>query len=585
MKKLLFVVLGLITFLGLGGIAHAGVNDFTISDYQIDMHLGRDSDGRSTLKTVEKITAVFPKIDQNHGIERAVPKSYDNHPTSLSIESVTDESGKKIDYSTYDSNENEVVRIGDADTYVHGNKTYILTYTQRDVTRYFADTTRDEFYWDTNGVDWRVPIEALIVRLQVDQAIAQKLVVGDEPRCYMGASGSADTCTIDRDSNNFIVRTENLEAGQNVTVALGFTKATFAAYQPSFIDRVLGVWAGIAIVTSGIAIGVTGWLWGRWARLKNRSKELGTIIPEYIPPKDTSVTVAAEVIDTPRSVMTAQLLDLAVRHYIKIIQTKEKSTFKKAEYDLEIIRSISDLKWEEQELLRDLFTNKTDVGSKMSMKTLQSDTAFYTRIQNNSKELTKRVRNDYALRAKNSGASKWFTRAGFVMLGLGVVLLAPFLIIAAIGSFIFGATLWPLTDKGLDLQRYLYGLKMYIGVAEAERIKMLQGPDTAVKVGESIDPKNQPQMIKLYERVLPYAVLFGQEKQWNEQLGKFYQASGAQPDWYAGTTAFNAASFSTGMNSFAASASYASPSSSSSGGSGGGGSSGGGGGGGGGGGW
>ncbi len=584
MKKLLFVVVGFVAFLGLGGVAHAGVNDFTIRDYQIDLYLGRDSEGRSTLKTVEKITAVFPDIDQNHGIERAVPKSYDNHPTSLSIESITDESGTKIDYSTYDSNDNEVIRIGDGDIYVHGSKTYILTYTQRDVTRYFDDRARDEFYWDTNGVDWRVPIESLDVRLHVDNSSAQQLV-DESVRCYIGVSGSTDTCTIKQEGNTFSATADTITPGENVTVALGFAQGTFATYQPSFLDRVFGVWIYIAIATVGIGIGLISWFVVRWYAIKNRTKEIGTIIPEYIPPKDISVIAAAEVIDTPHGVMTAQLLDLAVRHYIKIIQTKEKSTFKAAEYDLEIIRSITDLKWEEQELLRDLFDGTTSMGSTMSMKTLQNDTAFYKRVQDNSKGISQRVRGDYALRAKNNGASTWFTRSGFALLPAGVVLLSPALAIAAIISFILGATLWPLTDKGLDLRRYLLGLKMYIGVAETERIKMLQGPDTATKVGETIDTGDQPQMVKLYERVLPYAVLFGQEKQWNEQLGKFYESTGTQPDWYTGTTAFNAAAFSTGMSSFATSASYASPSSSSSGGSGGGGSSGGGGGGGGGGGW
>ena len=34
-----------------------------------------------------------------------------------------------------------------------------------------------------------------------------------------------------------------------------------------------------------------------------------------------------------------------------------------------------------------------------------------------------------------------------------------------------------LTDKGLALRRYLAGLKMYIEVAETERLKMLQSPE------------------------------------------------------------------------------------------------------------
>lgn len=59
-------------------------------------------------------------INQNRGIERAIPTSYDGHSTSLEIESVTDESGNAISYTTYDNGGNTIVRIGDKDVYVQG---------------------------------------------------------------------------------------------------------------------------------------------------------------------------------------------------------------------------------------------------------------------------------------------------------------------------------------------------------------------------------------------------------------------------------------------------------------------------------
>jgi uncharacterized membrane protein YgcG len=284
--------------------------------------------------------------------------------------------------------------------------------------------------------------------------------------------------------------------------------------------------------------------------------------------------------------MTAQILDLAVRHYLKIYQTQEKSMFKKPEYDLEIVRPIDGLKWEEQELIRDLFSGAVDVGSKLSLKTLQKSTGFYTRIQNNTGDLKKRLRGEYGLRAQFDQDKKWFKKLGWVLLVLSIVLLSPLMFVVSITSFILGATLWQLSDKGLELRRYLLGLKDYIKVAETDRIKMLQSPEGAAKVGVSVDASSPTELIKLYERVLPYAVLFGLEKQWGQQLGQYYEAAKAQPDWYSGARGFNAYSFGSAMNTFSSTGvSYASPSSSSSGGSGGGGFSGGGGGGGGGGGW
>lgn len=165
--------------------------------------------------------------------------------------------------------------------------------------------------------------------------------------------------------------------------------------------------------------------------------------------------------------------------------------------------------------------------------------------------------------------------------GVPWALLTAFgLTIVAVGAFGSAATLYPFTEKGRALEEYLKGLKEYIQTAEVDRLRMLQSPEGAAKV--SIDTNDKAAVVKLYERVLPYAVLFGQEKEWTKQLGEYYEQQSTQPDWYSGTNAFSSAAFLSSMSSFSTTAtSFSTPTSSSSGGSGGGGISGGGGGGGG----
>jgi hypothetical protein len=458
-----------------------------------------------------------------------------------------------------------------------------LSYAQRDVTKYFADTKDDEFYWDTNGTDWRVPTQNLTVNVHVDGALAAKL--NGAQKCYQGISGSTSSCELTKAGNTFSVQAQNLAAGENVTVAIGFQPGTFAAYQPSLWERAVEAWKILTYLSSFVAVAAFIWIGAKWSRLSDRKSELGTVIPEYLPPKDTSVTAAADVADKPKAVMTAQLLDLAVRHYIRIYQTQEKTLFKKPQYDIEVVKSPDDLKWEEKEILSDMFGSLPQVGARLALKSLQNNSQYSMRLLNNDGGVRQRVRGEYGLREKNTEAGGWFKRTGIVMLIISVVALSPLMFFAAIGSFLYGFALWRLTDKGLDLRRYLMGLKEYISVAETDRIKMLQSPEGAEKTGVSVGGGDQSQLIKLYERVLPYAVLFGQEKQWNQQLGQYYEATNTQPDWYRGVSTFNAVNFASGMSSFATSASYGTSTSSSSGGSGGGGFSGGGGGGGGGGGW
>lgn len=595
MKRFLLGLGGLLLVVGsvLGGthIAQAvSANDFTISNFDVDYHLARDNDGRSTLKTVERITAVFPSFDQNHGLERALPKEYDGHTTNLHVESVTDETGIPLSYSDANStSDTTVLRIGDVDTYVHGEKTYIIIYTQHDVTRYFSDTNDDEFYWDVNGTGWSQQIQQVQARVFVDGAISSSLT--GKMSCYQGYAGSKDACSSTGNNTSMVFSsTRALQPGENVSFAVGFTPRTFGEYQQTASEKfwaaVVMVWLVALAIGSFAALFAIVWMSVVRNRLMKRARGRSTIIPEYLPPKDTSVTVSAFVLKRSTAAMTAQILDLAVRHFVKIYQTKEKSFMRLAEYELEIVKDVSSLSEEEHRLLESLYgSKKPSVGSRFSMKKLQGDYSIGKHLNKDRESLKNRVRNVYNLYEKATIEAKGFQRAAAVMLVLGILTFSPLLVIAAIVGFVYAYTAWPLTEKGAELRDYLLGLKLYIDVAESDRVAMLQSPEGAEKVGV-VDKDNPGQLVKLYERVLPYAVLFGVEKEWLKQLGAYYDTTNSQPDWYAGNSAFNAVVFASALGSFSdQSTSYGSSSSSSSGGSDGGGFSGGGGGGGGGGGW
>lgn len=582
------IVIGVViaTLVSLGGLpVSAATNDFEISRYDMKLELGRDAQQRSTLKTTETITAVFPETNQNHGLERMIPSNYEGHTVGLEITAITDEQGRQLEYSkTTDDSGNTIVRVGSKNTYVHGSKTYRLIYSQHDVTRHYKDTGKDEFYWDLNGTQWKVPIRQFSAEIVLGSGLRAAY---QQSGCYMGVAGSTTTCQLVQTGDSFRVEASELRDGQNITVALGFTQGAFAAYVPSLMERLLQLWLFLLVVTGVIGFGLMIVAVIRYSAWKNRKKDMGTIVPEYIPPREASVTTAAEVIDLPRSLFAAQLMDFAVRHYLKIYETKEKSLWSNAEYTLEIVRDISSLRDEERELLDDLFDGNTAVGTRLEMKKLQNSTSLYTRLQDNPGKLKKLVRGDYGLREKRQDMSTWFNRMAATMAIAGIVTLSPPLLIFAGIVWAMGYGLWTLTDKGLGLRRYMEGLKLYIGVAEQERLKMLQSPEGAEKVGRVSEDKPE-KLVKLYERVLPYAILFGQEKEWGKRLGEYYESAGQAPDWYRGADAhsvFNAAILSSAISNFNTSSSYTSSSSSSTGGSGGGGFSGGGGGGGGGGGW
>ena len=584
MKQIfLGVLIAAIGVVGFGALASAqSVNSFTIASFDVEMNLDRDAERHSMLTVTETIVADFPESDQNHGLERAFVKKYDGHGISFELTSVENEQGEELEYSW----NNDSLRIGNKDVYVHGRNTYVISYTIRDVTRYFEDVNRDELYWDVLGVDWQVPISRARVKVTIDPKL-QDALTGDTA-CYSGFSGSTARCELLQHGLEFTAEANQLLARQGVTVAIGFKPETFAAYEPTLEERLIEAWIWAQIVVTPIAIGYLVYWVIRWTSQLNRKKELGTIVPEYIPPKDASVTTSAKIGAYLGSVMTAQTLDLAVRHYIKIYEVKEKRLLFPAEYEIEIVRDVSELREEEQELLRDMFEALPTVGQRLNLKELRNNTAYYERTINNDGDLEKLIRGEYELQEMDEQAKSWARRSAMWSLVFAIVSLSLMWAIVALVLFIASFSAWRLTDKGLALKRYLEGLKLYISVAETERIKLLQSPDGVEKVQSMVDgdaSRDPKLLVKLYERVMPYAVLFGKEKEWNKQLGSYYETAGNSPDWYVGRSAFNAAVFSSAMSSFSQSNTAVSSSSSSSSGSSGGGFSGGGGGGGGGGGW
>jgi uncharacterized membrane protein len=111
------------------------------------------------------------------------------------------------------------------------------------------------------------------------------------------------------------------------------------------------------------------------------------------------------------------------------------------------------------------------------------------------------------------------------------------------------------TKKGVEIKEKLLGLKMYLESAEKDRIKFHNAPE-----------KN-PQR---FEKFLPYAMVFGVEKEWAEQFKDIYKE---QPEWYEGVggQTFNSVVLANSLNSFSRTASgsmISAPSSAGSGGSG-----------------
>ncbi len=559
--------------------ARAGVDDFSFESLDVEYQLGRAGDGSSTLTVVETFVALFPDIDQNRGMRRILPDSYQGAPLNPRLVSITDGEGAPREAET-ESEDGVFVMTSRADDFVHGRQTYVLTYTLENVTRYFADTGADEFYWDVNGTDWAQPFGRVTARVTMPPDLAAERT--GEEACYVGYQGDEQTCPIGADATAVVASVDGLQPYQTMTIAIGFDSGTFTEFDSSYLASPWGwLQGGVALLGLGAAVVLAA-----RSRIRHLRDEPGrpVIIAEYTPPRVIDALESAVLLGRTTKAIPAEVLEQAVVGSIRIEEGPRKLFGGQRLKAVLVDPARAD--GDGRMLLTGLFPNGVP-GEEFEFG--RTDTRFSTTAQSVLKAAASELVSRGLRRRVPVKARAWpivvvvVTDVLVLLFGIGaltafVAPLWPILLIIAAGlaSMVVVAVVArrPLTAAGAEARDHLLGLKQFIEWAEADRIRMLQSPQGAERV--PVDTGDPRVKLKLYEALLPYAVVFGQEKEWSTELAVLY-GEGNSPTWYAGTSGFNAAAFSAGVSHLSASAA----SSSSSGGSSGGGSAGGGGGGGG----
>lgn len=540
------------------GPASADVNDFQFASFDGQYRLSTDADGHSQLTTVETLVAEFPTFDQNHGIRRNLVERYDGHPTDLRLVSVTDQNGQPRAYTTESEDSFLSVTIADKD-FVHGLQTYVITYTQSNVTRYFPDNGADEFYWDTNGTGWEQPFGQVSATVHIAENLVPRLTgMVDAASGGEGASEPAETSRTSEGGFTFSAR--NLGSGENLSFAIGFQPGTFTARDSGFFAA---PWPMLTLLFAcGALAAAIGALVVRITRLRDAPGR-GIIVPEYAPPAGANLLLSALILRRQSKATAAQIIGLAVTGKLRILEVSGRTP----SYRLEFVTD-DGTDGDEREFLHALFGSVLTPGEDRNLK--KTDQQAARKIT----ALTKRVRSA----ATTDGYRRRLPIGILVVLIVGAVL-------ATTGAIAFGAVSlteayggpWPgvliavtvaaalatgillsrvpLEAKGVELRDYLRGLAEYIRLAEADRIRYLQSPRGAVR--EPVATDDLAQMVKLNERLLPFAMLFGEEKQWAAELGRYYEELGTEPSWYAGQGAFAGAVFASSIGAVSSNVSAA----------------------------
>lgn len=270
---------------------------------------------------------------------------------------------------------------------------------------------------------------------------------------------------------------------------------------------------------SGLVFALTAY--GRFAGPKTPPSKRA-VIAQYDPPAGVTVLEGAVVLKSRGRSISAQIVDLAVRRVVRVLEPDRGRRI----YRLQLADPHTHGARVERVVLRAIFGRVRTVGD-------------IVRVNKRNARLGQR------LGVAQSHAQKGVSRAGLVVTlrNNGWRPLLPFAQLLIVGpAMVWGGALGPLpwlalafglgtivlsfgryhvlTESGVELRDHLLGLRAYIQLAEADRMRLLQGPDTALTQGD---------VVLLTERLLGWAVLFGFGREWADLLAVKQQEAGIAP--------------------------------------------------------
>lgn len=512
-----------------------------IDNYTVNIAINHDG----TINVEEQITYNFGEA-QRHGIYREIPYKYKarggNYTLEISDLTVsTGDDQRYVPFQVSRTGGNLVIKVGDPDKYVTGVNVYTIKYKVAGAINFFD--SHDELYWDTTGDGWQVPMKNVSSVVTLPAATARDQI---QTQCFAGRYGSSTQCSDTfysieggRGQARFIQ--DVLSAGEGMTVVVGVPKGVII--EPTWLDELRKIATDNWIVALPfITLGVLYYVWRKYGR---DPKGRGAIPAQYDPPEGLSPAQAGTILDerADQADLTADIVHMAVNGYLKIRRIETDKLFgKKIDYELIKLKEADRLlAAPEQELYKSLFAE-----SKELVKISDLKNEFYKDWEKVKKvtyesvvELGYFPRNPSTVRTAvvvlgliAGGGASWLSATVFGPIGVVSTIISGLLVV------IFGLIMPVKTIKGVLTREHILGLKRYISIAEKERIKFHNAPE-----------KNP----ELFDRLLPFAMMLGVEKQWAAQFKDIYTRP---PSWYEGPvgTHFSAVLLASSMSSFSTTA-------------------------------
>lgn len=528
-----------------------------------DVAIGIADDG--TLTIVETIVYDFGSA-QRHGILRDIPtrlrydETYDRiYP--LEVVRVRASGDTPAGYQV-ESVEGGItrVRVGDPDTEISGRHTYELTYRVDAALNGFRDHV--ELYWNAIGTEWSAPIQRAAVQVRAPADITQVA-------CFQGYQGSTLPCqraTSEGDRARFAQ--SGLGPFSGMTIVVGLPRGAVPRPEPVLEERwslgrafeltpaTVGASGALALAAIG---GVSAMVWRRGRDRRFRGSQVDQVmgnptgeqqaVPigeadasapvEFAPPDDMRPGQIGTLIDEQANVLdvSATLVDLAVRRYMRIEELPKEGWFGKADWRLiHLDAPDDDLLTYERRLLDGVFRD----GPQVLISELKN--TFAERLEGVQESL-------YA----DSVERGWFSerpdkvRNRWIALGVLALVIAVGVTVALVAFTHWGLLGIPLIVGALLLLA-LSGRMPARTAKGTAMLRRVRGFRTVIETAETHMARWAEKEL-VFTRFLPFAVVFGATEKW----AKAFESLGIEPDtsWYVSPHPFVYASFAQSMDGFA----------------------------------
>ncbi len=483
-------------------------------DTQVQIH--RDA----TATITETILADF-KQEARHGIYRDIPvhardRAGQPFRMRLEIEEITDDSGRALKYHSESTGPYHRIRIGDPDLTLSGRQTYRIIYkVKRGAVRFFPD--HDECYWNLTGNEWAVPIRKARGEIRLPDTVKELRAIA-----YLGSYGStAHTQHLHTFVDHVVIEpSEGLEPYEGLTAAVAWEKGLV---QPPSGWRIFRWWIEDNWMY-GLVLLVLSLMTALWSA-RGREVRLETSpMVQYEPPKDVSPAELGTLIDQRVNLrdITATVIDLAVRGYLRIIKAKRFGGWDYQLVSLKPWEQDPHLKPHERMLLKGIF----DV-SETSIHLSDLNEVFYQKLPKIRDQLYQglieagyldshpdRIRSRYHIFGWALGISLFFgLQALEHSRGIDTITSKIASALCGLIIIVFGLFMPRRTLKGAQTTEHIFGFLEFLRRTDQDRLRQINDPS-------------------LFERFLPYALALGVADRWTRVFEGLYTQP---PSWYVGS--------------------------------------------------